>query len=83
MHPVRLKKWSPISVILDGNRIAVKKPTVRLAGKEVELERYSTLQGYDMLQERVAKRTMDGVSTRSYGGLINEVAGGMVSRRAL
>jgi putative transposase len=67
----------PVSVIFDGKRIAVKKPRVRKAGQEVELERYAALQGYDMLQERVTKYMMNGVSTRSYDSLIDEVAGGM------
>jgi putative transposase len=35
----------PGSVILQGQRMAVKKPRVKKAGKEVELETYAALQG--------------------------------------
>jgi hypothetical protein len=67
----------PGSVILQGQRIAVKKPRVKKAGKEVELETYAALQGYDLLQERVVKHVMSGVSTRDYDSLLEEVSGGL------
>ena len=67
----------PGSVILQGQRIAVKKPRVKRAGKEAELQTYAALQGYDLLQERVVKHMMSGVSTRDYDGLLEEVAGGL------
>ena len=67
----------PGSVIVQGQRVAVKKPRVKKAGKEVELESYAALQGYDMLQERVVKHMMSGVSTRDYDGLLEEISGGL------
>jgi putative transposase len=67
----------PGSVVLQGQRIAVKKPRVKKAGKEVELETYAALQGFDLLQERVLKHMMSGVSTRNYDGLLEEVSGGL------
>jgi putative transposase len=67
----------PGSVILEGKRIAIKKPRARKAGKDIELQSYAALQGYDMLQDRVVNHMMSGVSTRSYDGLLDEVAGGM------
>ena len=67
----------PGSVILQGQRVGVKKPRVKKAGKEVELETYALLQGYDLLQERVVNHMMSGVSTRDYDGLLDEVSGGM------
>ena len=74
---VRRGGSDPGSVVLQGQRVAVKKPRVKKAGKEVELETYAALQGYDMLQERVVKHMMSGVSTRDYDGLLDEVSGGM------
>ena len=67
----------PGSVLLQGQRVAVKKPRVKKSGKEVELDTYAALQGYDMLQERVVKHMMSGVSTRDYDGLLEEISGGM------
>lgn len=67
----------PGSVIMQGQRVAVKKPRVKKAGKEVGLESYAALQGYDMLQERIVKHMMSGVSTRDYDGLLEEISGGL------
>lgn len=67
----------PGSVILQGQRIRVKKARVKQAGKEVELKSYAALQGFDLLQERVLRHMMSGVSTRQYDGLLEEVAGGL------
>jgi hypothetical protein len=66
----------PGSVIVQGQRVAVKKSRVKKAGKEVELESYAALQGYDMLQERVVKHMMSGVSTCDHDGLLEEISGG-------
>jgi len=43
----------------------------------VGLETYTALQGYDMLQERVIRQMMGGVSTRDYDGLLDEISGGL------
>src|SRR5690606_12441674 len=67
----------PGSVILEGQRVAVRKSRVKQAGKDVELESYRALQGYDLLQDRVLKHLMSGVSTRQYDGLLDEVSGGL------
>ncbi len=67
----------PGSVILEGQRIAVKKGRVKKNGKGVELQSYSALQGFDLLQGRVLRHMMSGVSTRNYDGLLNEVSGGL------
>jgi putative transposase len=69
--------WDPGSVILEDQRMEVKKPRVKKAGKEVELESYQALQGYDLLQERVLKHMMNGVSTRSYEPLLDDISGGL------
>lgn len=67
----------PGSVILQGQRIQVKKARVKQAGKDVELQSYAALQGFDLLQDRVLKQMMTGVSTRDYDGLLEEVSGGL------
>lgn len=67
----------PGSVVLGGQRIALKKQRVKKAGKDVELQSYSALQGFDLLQDRVLKHMMSGVSTRNYDGLLEEVSGGL------
>jgi len=65
------------SVILEGQRLSVKKPRVRQGAQEVQLQSYQALQGFDLLQERVRRQMMAGVSTRDYEGLLDEVSGGL------
>lgn len=69
--------WDPGTVKLEGRRIAVRKPRAKRNGKDVELQSYAALQGFDMLQERVLKSMMSGVSTRDYDSLLEEVSGGL------
>lgn len=69
--------WDPGSVMLEGQRMAVKKPRARKNGEDVELQTYKSLQGFDMLQENVLKHMMAGVSTRNYDGLLERVSGGL------
>jgi putative transposase len=69
--------WDKSSVILDGERVQVKKPRVRAGGDEVVLESHSALQEFDMLCERVTKHMLHGVSTRNYEPLLDEVAGSL------
>lgn len=69
--------WDPGSVRLEGQRIAVKKPRAKKNGKDVELQSYTALQGFDMLQDDVLKHMMAGVSTRNYDGLLDEISGGL------
>jgi transposase-like protein len=63
-------------ILLHGQRVQVKKPRVRKADEEVQLQSYSALTDYDMLCDRVMKHMLSGVSTRRYDGLLEEVAGG-------
>jgi len=65
----------PGSVFLSGQRIVVKKPRAKRAGKEVELESYGALQSFDLLCDKVMAHMLGGVSTRNYEGLLDEVAG--------
>lgn len=65
------------SVLVQGQRIKVKKPRVRRDDEEVVLETHSALKNYDILCKRVMKHMMSGVSTRDYEPLLDEVAGGL------
>lgn len=67
----------PGSVILDGQRVAVKKPRIRKNGKDVPLVAYGALQGFDLLCEKVMGHMLSGVSTRNYDGLLNAIEGGV------
>jgi len=69
--------WDPGSVILEGQRVAVQKARVKKNGKDVELDSYRALQGFDLLQERVLQQMVKGVSTRDYEPLLKEVSGGL------
>lgn len=66
----------PGSVIVQGQRMKVKKPRVKQNGAEVELESYSALQGFDLLSETVMKHMLSGVSTRDYEPLLEEIQNG-------
>jgi transposase-like protein len=65
----------PGSVILQGQRIAVKKPRVKADGEEITLESYAALQDFDLLCDRVMKYMISGVSTRNYEPLLEEISG--------
>jgi transposase-like protein len=67
----------PGSIVHGGQRVAVKKPRLKKNGQEVELQSYQALQGFDLLQDRVLRHMVAGVSTRDYEGLLNEVSGGL------
>lgn len=69
--------WDPGSIIHEGQRVAVRKPRLKKNGKEVELSSYQALQGFDLLQDKVLKHMVSGVSTRDYEGLLSEVSGGL------
>lgn len=67
----------PGTIYLEGQRMRVRRPRVRDAGREVPLESYGALQEYDVLCEEVARRMVRGVSTRNYEGVIQELEGGL------
>jgi transposase-like protein len=67
----------PGSVILEGQRLKVKKARIKKGGKDVELQSYAALQGFDLLQDRVLNHMLRGVSTRDYEPLLDEVSGGL------
>ncbi len=65
----------PGSVLLQGQRVLVKKPRIKRDGREVELTSYGALQDFDLLSDKVTRHMIAGVSTRNYEGLLDEVAG--------
>lgn len=68
---------NPGSILLKGQRVKVTKPRVKHNKKEVELNSYTALQSYDLLQDKVMGHMLHGVSTRDYNKLIEEVSGGV------
>lgn len=67
----------PGSIILRGQRVKIKKPRVKHGGRDIELESYRSLQGYDLLQDKVQSMMLSGVSTRNYDGLLDEIQDGL------
>jgi putative transposase len=68
----------PGSVYLNGQRVKVRRPRVKNHdGKEVDLESYNALQDYDLLSSRVTDFMLEGVSTRGYEKLLDEVESGV------
>ena len=65
------------TVMLQGQRVAVRKPRVRRDGREVELATHRALQGLDLLSPRVVQHMLTGVSTRNYDRLLEAIAGGL------
>jgi len=67
----------PSSILLNGQRVKVKKPRVKQDGEEVFLQTHSALNDYDLLCERAMAFMLSGVSTRDYEPLLDEVSSGM------
>ena len=70
------------SVMLQGQRLSVRRPRVRRGGGEVPLASYQALRRFDLLSERVAPFLLSGVSTRNYNGLLDEWSQGLGLRRS-
>jgi transposase-like protein len=62
------------SVIVKGQRIKVKKLRVRRGDEEITLQSYSALQDFDLLCENVMKHMVNGVATRRYEPLLEEIS---------
>lgn len=69
--------WDPSTARVGGQRMSVRKPRVRRAGREVELETHRALRQYDLLNERIMNHMLTGVSTRNYDRLLEEMEGGL------
>jgi len=69
--------WDPGSIMLKGQRVAVKKPRAKKNGQDQQLESYQALQGFDLLCEGVMQHMLSGVSSRNYERLIDKIEGGL------
>ena len=67
----------PSSVLVCGQRVAVRKPRVKRNGEEWELNSHRALRDREILSERVADHMLKGVSTRNYDPLLEELEGGL------
>jgi transposase-like protein len=70
----------PSEVVLGGRKIAVARPRVRAAGREVPLPTFQTLAHEDPLNRRVVEQMLVGVATRQYARSLEPVPAGVVSR---
>jgi transposase-like protein len=57
--------------------VAVQKPRAKKDGKDLHLESYQALQGFDLLCEGVMQHMLSGVSSRNYERLIDKIEGGL------
>lgn len=67
----------PSTVLVNGQRLEVRKPRVKSDGRDVELHTHRALREYDMLSERITNHMLKGVSSRNYDGLLEELEGGL------
>jgi putative transposase len=70
------------SVLVEGQRVKMKQPRVRKNNKEVHLESYDALQGFDILSDRIMNHMMHGVSTRDYEPLVDEIQSGLKLKKS-
>ena len=70
------------SILVEGQRIKIRRPRVRKNNKEVHLETYDSLQGFDILSDRIMNHMLHGVSTRNYEPLIDELHSGLKLKKS-
>ena len=67
----------PGTVLAAGQRLAVRKPRLKADGTEVPLNSYKAMKSMALLTPKIMSCMVRGVSTRDYGELLDEVAGGL------
>lgn len=67
----------PSTVLVNGQRLVVRKPRVKNDGREVELYTHRALREYDVLSQRITNHMLHGVSSRNYDGLLEDLEGGL------
>src|SRR5918995_5763253 len=67
-------------VVLGGRKVAVRRPRVRAAGREVPLPTFQAMADADPLNRRVVEQMLVGVATRSYARSLEPVPATMRSR---
>ena len=65
------------SLIVQGQRLSVRRPRVRNSSGEIPLNSYQALQSFDLLCDRVLSHLLRGVSTRNYEPLLEEWSCGL------
>lgn len=60
-------------LVMGGRRVIVRKPRVRMNGKEVTLPAWAQFEDEDPLTERTVEQMVLGVSTRSYNRSLEEL----------
>jgi transposase-like protein len=67
-------------VVLGGRKVAVQRPRVRAAGRDVPLPTFQVLAAVDPLNRRVVEQMLVGVATRQYARSLEPVPAEVVSR---
>jgi len=65
------------SLLVEGQRICIKKPRVRDGNNEHHLDTYRALHDYDILSEDVGRLLLQGISTRKYDKVITKYTNGL------
>jgi len=69
-------------ITMAGQKMAARRPRIRSAEGEVELDTYRLLQREDAMPQAVLQRMVRGVSTRNYEGVIDAAIDGFGVRRS-
>lgn len=67
-------------VVLGGRKVAIQRPRVRAAGREVPLPTFQAVAAADPLNRRVVEQMLVGVATRQYARSLEPAPAGVVSR---
>jgi transposase-like protein len=67
----------PSTVLVNGQRLQVRKPRVKSEGRDVELHTHRALRERELLSDSVINHMLKGVSSRDYDGLLEELEGGL------
>ena len=70
----------PSEVVLGGRKVAMQRPRVRAAGREVPLPTFAVVAQADPLTRRVVEQMLVGVATRQYARSLESLPTGVVSR---
>lgn len=66
----------PGSILVNGQKVKIKKPRVKNENGEVRLQTYQALNDYDLLCDKIMNYMLSGVSTRNYEPLLDEISEG-------
>lgn len=71
-------RWGhrPGFLVLGGQKVGLRRPRLRQAGREAPLETYAHLQADGPLQRAAQEKMLRGVSTRNYAGVVQDFVAG-------